>query len=72
MTAMYILISAMLLLRMCMISISKYTIVQMLIVKTKSFKFSRSLQNQTNYLMQSECAQIHIIFVIVRLIATNL
>ena len=57
---------------MYMISIARYTIVQMLIVKTKSFKFSRSVQNQTNYLMQSEYAQIHIIFVLVRLIGTNL
>ena len=57
---------------MCMVSIARYTIVRMLIVKTKLFKFFRSLQNQTNYLMQSECAQIHIIFKIVRLIAANL
>ena len=60
------------LVRMYMISIARYTIVQILIVKTKLFKFSQSLQNQTNYLMQSECAQIHIIFKIVRLIAANL
>ena len=57
---------------MCMILISKYTIVQMLIVGTKVFKFSRSLQNHTKYSLQSECAQIHIIFEIVRLIAANL
>ena len=57
---------------MYMISIARCTIVQMLIVKTKSFKFSWSVQNQTNYLMQSEYAQIHIIFEIVRLIAANL
>ena len=57
---------------MCMVSIARYAIVRMLIVKTKLFKFFRSLQNQTKYLLQSECAQIHIIFEIVRLIATNL
>ena len=57
---------------MCMFLIARYTIVQMLIVKTKLFKFSPSLQNQTKYSLQSECAQIHIIFEIVRLIAANL
>ena len=57
---------------MCMVSIARYAIVRMLIVKTKLFKFFRSLQNQTKYSLQSECAQIHIIFEIVRLIAANL
>ena len=55
-----------------MIPIARYTIAQMPIVKTKLSEFSRSLRKEMKYLLQSECAQIHIIFEVVRLIAANL